>query len=219
MSTRVDLSLQSASRLRLPAAQQLAALAGVDPRFEVWRNPGRAGPPKMTVRAVAPPNAGDKLLRVAMMAKPTMPHPGLAPLGRPRSVGALSALEAALPQAERAKPELTAYGELEPDFFAARRLTVLQLGDSHTAADFFTGRVRERLQQMFGAGGMDYLVPGRPHPGVRSALFDSDASDGWSYEALQKSDENRRFYLSGFNAIAHRAGASLEPQGEGRPRL
>ena len=92
---------------------------------------------------------------------------------------------------------------------------MLQLGDSHTAADFFTGRVRERLQQVFGAGGMDYLVPGKPHPGVRSALFDSDASDGWSYEALQKSDETRRFYLSGFNAVARHAGASLSLRARG----
>ena len=211
----VDRSLQSASRLPLPAAKQLVALAGADPRFDAWRNAGHSGPPKMTVRAAAPANAGDKLLRVAMMAKPTMPSSGLAALGHTRSVGALSALEAALPLAGRPSSELTAYGELEPDFFAARRLTVLQLGDSHTAADFFTGRVRERLQQMFGVGGMDYLVPGRPHPGVRSALFDSDVSDGWSYEALQKSDESRRFYLSGFNAVAHHAGASLSLKAKG----
>jgi lysophospholipase L1-like esterase len=213
---RVDRSLQSATRLPLPSAKQFIALAGVDPRFDAWRNPGRSGPPKMTVRAATPSaNSGDKLLRVAMLAKPTMPSSGLAPLGHTRSVGALSALEAVLPQAGRPSPELTAYGELEPDFFAARRLTVLQLGDSHTAADFFTGRVRERLQQMFGAGGMDYLVPGRPHPGVRSALFESDVSDGWSYEALQKSDESRRFYLSGFNAVAHHAGASLSLKAKG----
>jgi lysophospholipase L1-like esterase len=209
-----DQSLQSASRLRLPAAQQLVAVAGADARFDAWRNAG-SGPPKVTVRAVAPPSAGDRLLRAAMMTKPTVPHPDLSPLGRSRSVGALSALEAALPAAGRPSPELTAYGELEPDFFAARRLTVLQLGDSHTAADFFTGRVRERLQQVFGAGGMDYLVPGKPHPGVRSALFDSDASDGWSYEALQKSDETHRFYLSGFNAVAHHAGASLSLKAKG----
>ncbi len=94
-------------------------------------------------------------------------------------------------------------------------MTVLQLGDSHTAADFFTGRVRERLQQVFGAGGMDYLVPGKPHPGVRSALFDSDASDGWNYEALQRSDDSRRFYLSGFNAVARHAGASLSLKSRG----
>ncbi len=103
----------------------------------------------------------------------------------------------------------TAYGELEPDTFALHRLTILQLGDSHTAADFFSGHVRERLQQAFGLGGEAYIVPGRPHGGVRSALFDTDASEGWNYEALQRSDAKRRFFLSGFNAISHRAGEKL----------
>ena len=52
-----------------------------------------------------------------------------------------------------------------------RNLTILQLGDSHTAADFFTGRVRgERLQQAFGSeAGRADIVPGKPHLGVRSA--------------------------------------------------
>jgi len=50
---------------------------------------------------------------------------------------------------------------------------------------------------------------------VRSALFDCDASDGWSYEALQKSDAKRRFYLTGFNAIARHAGASLDLRSRG----
>ena len=211
----VEQSLQVASRLELPAAAQLVALASADLRFDAWRNPGRSGPSKTAVRAAAPPNPGDRLLRAAMMAKPTAPNPDLVPLGRGRNVGALSALEAALPAAGRLSPELTAYGDLGPDVFAPRRLTVLQLGDSHTAADFFTGRVRERLQQVFGDGGIDYLVPGKPHPGVRSALFDSDASDGWSYEALQKSDETRRFYLTGFNAIARHAGATLSLKAKG----
>jgi lysophospholipase L1-like esterase len=100
-------------------------------------------------------------------------------------------------------------GSLDHGSFAGHRLTILQLGDSHTAADFFTGRVRERLQEVYGAGGAGYIVPGVPHPGVRSALFKDEASDGWNYEALQKSTENRRFFLSGFNAVAHRAGAVI----------
>jgi lysophospholipase L1-like esterase len=100
-------------------------------------------------------------------------------------------------------------GALAQPTFAGRRLTILQLGDSHTAADLFTGRVRERLQEIYGLGGAGYIVPGVPHPGVRSALFKDEASDGWNYEALQKSSEQRRFYLSGFNAVAHRAGAAI----------
>jgi lysophospholipase L1-like esterase len=104
---------------------------------------------------------------------------------------------------------------LEPDILPRRRLTILQLGDSHTAADFFTGRVRERLQQAFGSGGLAYIVPGKPNIGVRSALFDSEASDGWTYEALQRSEAHDRFYLTGFNAVAHRAGAELNLRARG----
>jgi lysophospholipase L1-like esterase len=105
--------------------------------------------------------------------------------------------------------ELGIDGTLVHGSFAGHRLTILQLGDSHTAADFFTGRVRERLQQVYGSGGAGYIVPGVPHPGVRSALFKDEASDGWTYEALQKSSESRHFFLSGFNAIAHHAGAAI----------
>ena len=95
------------------------------------------------------------------------------------------------------------------------RLTILQLGDSHTAADFFTGRVRTRLQEAFGDGGRADIVPGKPHLGVRSALFDSEASDGWTYEALQKSGDPNRLYLSGFNAVTRRAGATLDLKARG----
>ena len=75
--------------------------------------------------------------------------------------------------------------------------------------------MRERLQEEFGSGGEAYVVPGKPHLGVRSALFESSASEGWVYEALQKSTDERRFHLSGFNAVAHRAGAYLALQARG----
>ena len=117
------------------------------------------------------------------------------PMDRPKGFSSQSALDG------KAPPE--------------RRLTILQLGDSHTAADFFTGRVRDRLQEKFGEGGEAYVVPGKPHLGVRSALFESSTSDGWTYEALQKTTDERRFYLSGFNAIAHRAGAYLDLKARG----
>jgi lysophospholipase L1-like esterase len=105
--------------------------------------------------------------------------------------------------------ELGIDGTLVHGSFSGHRLTILQLGDSHTAADFFTGRVRERLQEIYGSGGAVYIVPGVPHPGVRSAMFKDEASDGWTYESLQKSSENSRFYLSGFDAVAHHAGAVI----------
>jgi lysophospholipase L1-like esterase len=211
-------SLEAASRLALPANFKTsrnvgadlppAVLPPLDPAASLETPPPAAAP----VQAEAPAIPAERLLRVAMLAAPAK-GPNVA--DGARGLGALSALEAALPAPDRPGRTVSAYGELEPDLFVTRRMTILQLGDSHTAADFFTGRVRERLQQVFGQGGLAYLVPGKPNIGVRSALFDSDASDGWSYEALQKSDEKRRFYLSGFNAIAHHTGALLSMRARG----
>jgi lysophospholipase L1-like esterase len=168
------------------------------------------------VATISAPDGATKLLSVAM-ARPSSPLSNrFPPHAAPRQGTALAALEAAAPSAANSlSTGVTTYGELEADIFSPHRLTILQLGDSHTAADIFTGRVRERLQQAFGTGGDAYLVPGKPHLGVRSALFESDASDGWTYEALQKSDAKRRFYLSGFNAIAHHAGAALSMRSRG----
>ena len=151
--------------------------------------------------SIAAPDGAAKLLRAAM-ERPAPKAPRAA-----TALAALTAATAALPSARGAV--VSAYGALAPELFADRRLTILQLGDSHTAADFFTGHVRDRLQQAFGAGGDAFIVPGKPHVGVRSALFSSDASDDWSYEALQRSDNVKRFHLSGFNALAHHASAAL----------
>ncbi|MBV9245705.1 MAG: hypothetical protein JO366_12920 [Methylobacteriaceae bacterium] len=88
-------------------------------------------------------------------------------------------------------------------------LRILQIGDSHTAADFFTGEVRARLQAIYGDGGAGYLVVGRPNPGVRSELLTMAASAGWAYSAIQKSEDASEFHLSGFNAIATKPGETL----------
>lgn len=93
-------------------------------------------------------------------------------------------------------------------------ITILQLGDSHTAADFMTGELRRLLQAKFGNGGAGYLSAGRPHIGVRSSAFRVTASDGWSYEALQQSAETSKFWLSGFNAIAKDDGETISFKSE-----
>lgn len=40
---------------------------------------------------------------------------------------------------------------------ARKSLSILQIGDSHTAADLFTGMVRQILQEKFGQGGIGYV--------------------------------------------------------------
>ena len=88
-------------------------------------------------------------------------------------------------------------------------LRILQIGDSHTAADYFTGEVRRLLQARFGDGGVGYMEAGRPHAGVRHSAIGIEASSGWTYTALQKTSDKDGFYLSGYNAQAARAGETL----------
>lgn len=88
-------------------------------------------------------------------------------------------------------------------------VSILQIGDSHTAADLFTDAVRQVLQRKFGAGGIGYLSVGTPRPGVRSNLLKASASSGWSYEGIQRSSQPDAFALSGFNASTSREGETL----------
>jgi lysophospholipase L1-like esterase len=88
-------------------------------------------------------------------------------------------------------------------------IRILQLGDSHTAADFFSGELRQRLQARFGVGGPGYLAAGTPRFGVRTGLFKVTASSGWNYQTLQKSDAPSQFWLSGFNAVSAATGNSI----------
>jgi len=92
---------------------------------------------------------------------------------------------------------------------ATQSVRILQLGDSHTAADYFTGELRRRLQARFGVGGSGYLAAGKPHLGIRSGIFKIATSDGWTYQALQKSDSVSPFWLSGFNAVSATPGHSI----------
>jgi lysophospholipase L1-like esterase len=102
--------------------------------------------------------------------------------------------------ASRAKPRAAA----RPGGF-----TILQIGDSHTAADYFTGEVRRILQARYGNGGVGYVDVGKPHPGVRSAVLSVSATAGWTYAALQKASDPNLFFLSGFDATATRGGESI----------
>jgi lysophospholipase L1-like esterase len=101
---------------------------------------------------------------------------------------------------------------------AKRAITILQLGDSHTSADFLTGELRRRLQETYGDGGSGYVTAGRPHIGVLSSTLKISVSQGWTYQALQKSEEVGEFWMSGFNTVASAAGETLSFTAE-RPEI
>jgi lysophospholipase L1-like esterase len=67
-----------------------------------------------------------------------------------------------------------------PDEMATIR--ILQFGDSHTAADLFTGAVRASLQAQFGDGGLGYQFPGHPFAGYHLAGSSRSQTSGWVTE-------------------------------------
>jgi lysophospholipase L1-like esterase len=100
-------------------------------------------------------------------------------------------------------------GNSAPKVQGQRGLVILQIGDSHTAADYFTAELRQKLQARYGNGGVGYLDAGKPHIGVRSGAMKITASPGWTYHAIQRSDNIAEFWLSGFNAVASASGEVL----------
>lgn len=68
---------------------------------------------------------------------------------------------------------------------AAPVVRVLHWGDSHVAADFWTGELRRLLQERFGDGGAGLLMPGRPWRFYRHTLSKGSAGEsGVPFETL-----------------------------------
>jgi len=63
-------------------------------------------------------------------------------------------------------------------------LRILQYGDSHTAADEWTGELRSRFQEKFGDGGSGFSLAGRPYAGYRRFDVRSGSTRGWHTDGL-----------------------------------
>jgi lysophospholipase L1-like esterase len=85
-------------------------------------------------------------------------------------------------------------------------LLILQLGDSHTAADRFSGRLRERLQAQFGAAGRGALPPAVPFDYFRPQGVQVTASLGWMISRAGAAKPEGLFGVSGFRARATKPG-------------
>jgi lysophospholipase L1-like esterase len=61
---------------------------------------------------------------------------------------------------------------------------ILQYGDSHTAADEWTGAMRAHFQEKFGDGGAGYSFAGRPWASYRRLDVRSSSTRGWHSDGL-----------------------------------
>ncbi len=76
--------------------------------------------------------------------------------------------------------ELAAYDDSRNGGVApTNTVRVLQWGDSHTAADMFTGEARHVFQQQFGDGGIGFAYAGHPFAGYRIFGSRHGQSAGW----------------------------------------
>lgn len=89
-----------------------------------------------------------------------------------------------------------------------KRFVILQLGDSHTAADHLSGYLRERFQRRYGDAGRGMLAPGKPfryYSPYRAAV---KQSDGWAVDSSRRSVDLGPFGIAGYSITG------LEPDDE-----
>lgn len=87
-----------------------------------------------------------------------------------------------------------------------RNLHVVQLGDSHTAADVMTDAMRSQLQQALGDGGMGWGMP-MYHSGQRMARYSYDNA-GWQ-PISSRTERHHNYTLGGLLATPKYHGATL----------
>lgn len=68
---------------------------------------------------------------------------------------------------------------------ATGRVRITHLGDSHVAADLWTGQLRARLQAQFGDGGRGYISAGRPWPSFGQQHVRSEQQGDWRTDGLR----------------------------------
>jgi lysophospholipase L1-like esterase len=112
---------------------------------------------------------------------------------------------------------MTAFHRALAELETGRRrhpVTILQLGDSHTANDAFGRRVREVLQDRFGTAGRGLLPPGVPFRSYAPSLVRVTADPGWRAIGSLDASNPGPFGISGLRQRAVAAGATMTLQTE-----
>ena len=86
---------------------------------------------------------------------------------------------------------------------------IVHFGDSHTAADEWTGGLREQFQQRFGHGGSGFSLAGHPFLGYRRFDARGGASADWKSEGLRSASGDGYFGLGGVSIATDRAGQTV----------
>ncbi len=92
-------------------------------------------------------------------------------------------------------------------------VSIIQIGDSHTAGDMVTNGWRRRWQAEYGSGGRGLMAVGRPYQGYLTWGVTARESADWAVNALfgrQHASDGAPLGLAGFTRTARRAGAWVQ---------
>src|SRR5450631_4176695 len=86
---------------------------------------------------------------------------------------------------------------------------VVQFGDSHTAADEWTGGLRDQFRERFGDGGSGFSLAGYPFRGYRRFDARGGGTAGWTSEGGRAGAGDGWYGLGGVSIQTSRAGQSV----------
>lgn len=86
------------------------------------------------------------------------------------------------------------------------KVRIVQIGDSHTAGDFFSDAARQVLQKAYGRGGIGFVYPAKPPAGTQLQTV-SYRTSGWSVATSRRG--KAEFPVGGVIARSDAAGASV----------
>jgi lysophospholipase L1-like esterase len=86
---------------------------------------------------------------------------------------------------------------------------IVHFGDSHSAADDWTGELRRLLKEKFGDGGSGFSLAGRPFAGYRRYDVQEGGSAGWRSDGLRSGAGDGFFGLGGISISTRTAGQSV----------
>ena len=91
---------------------------------------------------------------------------------------------------------------------------IIQFGDSHTAADEWTGGLRDQFRERFGDGGSGFSLVGRPFVGYRRFDARGGGTTGWVPSGLRTGSGDGWFGLGGIAMSTSRPGQAVFLQTE-----
>ena len=86
---------------------------------------------------------------------------------------------------------------------------IIHFGDSHTAADDWSGGLRDLLKEKFGDGGSGFSLAGHPFPGYRRFDARGGGTSGWQSQGFRSASGDGFFGLGGVSICTEHAGQSV----------